>query len=342
MITKPTVLVLGAGVSMPYGYPSGGGLLREIFMKTTENQWRDVILRLGFSPEELLNFRTDLHQSQKLSIDAFLEHRPEFMNIGKAAIAMSLLDKEIADSFGDFGIRDKGIYHYLYSKLASSWEDLKNNKITIITFNYDRSLEHFLFGALTKSYNKVEKEVAEAIQKYIPIIHVHGSLGPLPWQNESGSGYVRLFGGGIDAYQIGHKIRTAIENIIIVSEANPKTNEFQLAAKHLYEADRIYFLGFGYNENNLGRLGIWNLHFADKNIIAKLTGEKPENAERIQIGGKYIIDTIGNFFIVKHLRGSAYEMGAAERRSIQEKWNISLPDNISDALKFLKEYADLN
>ena len=33
MITKPTVLVLGAGASLPYSYPSGGDLVKDIVSK---------------------------------------------------------------------------------------------------------------------------------------------------------------------------------------------------------------------------------------------------------------------------------------------------------------------
>jgi hypothetical protein len=46
-------------------------------------------------------------------------------------------------------------------------------------FNYDRSLEHFLFTALKYSSGKSDDECAGKL-KTIPIIHLHGDLGALP------------------------------------------------------------------------------------------------------------------------------------------------------------------
>src|SRR6266498_1427355 len=263
MITKSTVLVLGAGASIPYGYPSGAGLVKEIFQYIGSNEWRSIYESLGIEESDLNSFRAELHQSQKPSIDAFLEHRLEFIKVGKVAIALSLLSKENPDLLLDFDIRDKGIYHFLYNSLTTSWEEFKQNKFTIVTFNYDRSLEHFLFSALKHSYNKSDVEVAEAIQS-IPIIHVHGSLGPLPWQRQSGIDYYPLFNRRDGPYEIGTRIKVASENIIIVSEAQPKSKEFEIAAKRIKEAERVYFLGFGYHPANLERLGLAQLKYFDE------------------------------------------------------------------------------
>ncbi len=43
MITKPTVLVLGAGASKPYGYPLGGELLEYIYAVLENDMWKNFL-----------------------------------------------------------------------------------------------------------------------------------------------------------------------------------------------------------------------------------------------------------------------------------------------------------
>lgn len=73
-------------------------------------------------------------------------------------------------------------YQYFCDKLNTSFEEFDQNKISIITFNYDRSLEHSLFTALKNSYAKNDRDCASKL-KNIPIVHVYGQLGYLPWQD---------------------------------------------------------------------------------------------------------------------------------------------------------------
>ena len=58
---------------------------------------------------------------------------------------------------------------------GTSFEDFHTNKVSFVTFNYDRSLEHFLCRSLANSFAKTEAEAGEVISK-IPIIHLHGRL----------------------------------------------------------------------------------------------------------------------------------------------------------------------
>lgn len=339
MITKPTVLVLGAGVSIPYGYPSGIGLVKDIFTNITSNGWREIYSICEVDYKEMDVLKSELYLSQKPSIDSFLEHRPEFLKSGKTAIAISLLSKENPDIFNGFDIRNQGIYHFLYNSLATSWEEFNKNKLTIVTFNYDRSLEFFLFSALKHSYKRSDAEIAELIHS-IPIVHVHGSLGPLPWQAAGGIDFYPLFGGTHNNDHIGKRIKTAVDKIVIVSEAQPNNQEFELAINYIKEAERIYFLGFGYYRANLERLGLSGLNFFDPSL------------ERWFRNYSYTGYTDGNNVAhnlkmpqgpsSKHYRGSALGFGTAQIQAIQNEWRIGLPDKNCDALEFLKEYADLS
>ena len=108
MITKPTVFVLGAGASMPYGFPSGKQLVEHISeatrQKTTSlppipddsrylisREAIQAILVNNFGKLESEKFGNALYLSNQYSIDAFLEHRTEFAEIGKLAISLFIL-----------------------------------------------------------------------------------------------------------------------------------------------------------------------------------------------------------------------------------------------------------
>ena len=69
MIHKPTVLVLGAGASMPYGYPSGSAL-RE--MLVDQSTFDELIVGNLISRNDVGGFCERFLYSGMNSIDAFL------------------------------------------------------------------------------------------------------------------------------------------------------------------------------------------------------------------------------------------------------------------------------
>ena len=71
-------------------------------------------------------------------------------------------------------------YEYLSVKLNSSFEEFGENKLSIITFNYDCSLEHYLLNSLINSHEKTRDECAKALTQ-IPIVHVYCQLGERPY-----------------------------------------------------------------------------------------------------------------------------------------------------------------
>jgi hypothetical protein len=354
VITKQTVLVLGAGASFPYNYPLGAALLESIWGEYLGDKWTDFYQACGVNRSEREELRSELLLSQKASIDAFLEHRPEFLKVEKIAIALALLSCESFALTESPSARGKGIYHYLYNHLASNWEEFAENKLAVITFNYDRSLEHFLFTALQHSYKKSDAEVASAIN-CISIIHVHGSLGPLTWQDPTQGTEYAHFGAPNpaehDAPWLAYRIRKATiasENIKIVSEAQSESSEFRLAFEKLQQAERIYFIGFGYFSPNLERLGIKELAIVDSLLASKigLIPANPLNAWRYEgrrqdtlahLRPRYPTDS----YKIMPCRGSAFGLGRAEMEAVENEWHIGLPDNSYDSIRFMKECVDL-
>ena len=149
----------------------------------------------------------------------------------------------------------------------------------------------------------------------------------MPWQENGGIDYYPLFRRDQGASEIAKRIKVASENIIIVSEAQPQSKEFELATNRIKEAERVYFLGFGYYVLNLERLGLLKSKLIDVSRSPILFSA----FNTIEIKKSY-----------KHYRGSALGLGTAQIQSIEKKWGIALLDNKINALEFLKEYADLS
>ncbi|NQT79158.1 MAG: hypothetical protein HQ555_02035 [Candidatus Aminicenantes bacterium] len=297
MIEKPTVLILGAGASMPYGFPSGEGLMQEILEGIRLNLGKELfrtLLNFGFEPNDIDDFYTGLKHSRKFSVDEFLERQPDFMKIGKIAITLTLSTYEKKDELFEQK-SDKDWYRYLWVKLSdTTFEEFDKNQLSIITFNYDRSIEHFLFTTMRALYNRSEQDCAKMLKK-IPIIHVHGRLGALPWQDENG----RSYQSSIALDEVGN-----ISNQIkVMKEQDDSPREFEEAHKILSFSQKICFLGFGYNPVNIRRLKI-------KEII----GSDPRRV----------------------VYGTSLNFGDVERRNIANSWGINVVPSHNEILEFLK------
>jgi SIR2-like domain len=127
-------------------------------------------------------------------------------------------------------------------------EEFAENKICFVTYNYDRFLEHFLFTALRNTYGEKDEKCA-AVAKKIGIIHLHGQVAQLPWQDQKRGipfGFEQLNPAILDI---------AMQRIKIVHEdTTDRDNDFNIARRMLFEAKRIYFMGFSYGTKNIERL----------------------------------------------------------------------------------------
>lgn len=248
MITTPTVLVLGAGASRPYGFPLGGELNKEVQQLLdkvrsdgTHCLMMQVAPLVGADRSLLMDFADALRDADRFSVDAFLEHRPEFVLAGKAAIAAALMpyeDDRRNAIRGDW-------YQYLFNKMAATPEDFAQNKLSIVTFNYDRSLEFYFERVLRNSFGLGDDEARE-LRKSVPIIHVHGQLGDL----DANSDTHRPYGPDRDAASVVK----ASQSISIVHEEAP-SERIVAATQALEQARIVCFLGFGFHATNIRRLG---------------------------------------------------------------------------------------
>jgi hypothetical protein len=250
MIERQTVLVVGAGASIPFKFPSGRQLVTSVCtgLRKDTAQLFQLLRTCRFDAAQIVAFRDALAKSGRTSVDRFLEFREEFLAVGKTAIAATLIPFEVeADLFGS----DRNWIEYVWQHLGAL-DEIARGRLSIVTFNYDRSVEHYLLTTLQNAYGIPAERAAQYVQRAIPIVHVYGQLGDLPL----------LEGKGARPYQPAEPADaplsafTAKDAIRIVDEGVDENLALGRARQLVTEAEVICFLGFGYLTANMERLGL--------------------------------------------------------------------------------------
>lgn len=289
-IRIPTVLILGAGSSIHCGYPLG----LELISKIAEFKRNDYPFRSDsfFSDHGYVQrFVERLTHSGHYSIDAFLEECPEEMDLGKYLIALQLKQLESIDSLFPPPANNSGWYQYLFNSLLSvNWTSspdnnptmirdktpFTGNKLTIVTYNYDRSLEAYLYHALIARC-KMSLDEARAELAKIPIIHVHGVLGAFPEVSYEGRPHE-------DGYY--EKLYEISQAITIIHEIEDRegafcSKEFEEANEAINLAEKVVFMGFGFHYDNVRRLQVDWPKFVDREVYATFFGITPQKRRKI-------------------------------------------------------------
>lgn len=242
MIKTKTTLVLGAGSSAPYGFPLGSQLRQEIL-----NASSGVLHAEGqVSESDFENFKEAFRNSRLYSIDAFLAARPEMVEIGKMTIAGILLAFE-QDTLSKLSANEQDWYDYLWNRLASGskWDDLSFDNLAVVTFNYDRSFEHFLLLAMMGTYGKSIEQAAEKLEQ-LQIVHVYGDIGsPLPQSPD-----YQIYGETV-TYR---RVRDGAARLKVIPEAREDEPSLLRAQRMLLSSEAVCFLGFGFDRTNMQRL----------------------------------------------------------------------------------------
>jgi hypothetical protein len=312
LINKKTVFVLGAGASCPYGYPSGSRLRELIcfnqgFLQSYEQYLKNDMFSPSMreeSTKKLSEFIKAFDNSRLKSIDVFMANNPKLAPTGKYIVAYEVLRAEHQSLFGEEAKRiqeERAMtsdsrsrrdhirgtpdfqggdwYSYLYNRLIEglvgkdALPDFSNGNLAFITFNYDRSLEHFLYESLSNSFTEVsEAEIIKCLKK-LKILHVYGQIAPLKWQ--SPDDYVD-YKPQVDESLLNlaaNNIRTIYEE-----KQNPELIESQNLLK---QADKIFFLGFGYAPENMGVLGLPDIISTSREVYGTAFGAEKKESENI-------------------------------------------------------------
>ena len=289
MITRRTTLILGAGSNQYYGFPSARGLKSDICEHFSEADSVGIEMLCDdaeFQENDFIRFANDLRLSGQQSADSFLERNPIYMDIGKHAIAFCLSSYEIENRL--FPARSEPhLYEQIFSKLGSNLSAFSRNALSIITFNYDRSIEHYLETALFHSnQTTTEREQTQVSLTRLPIVHLYGQIGHLSWQSREN---VRLYKPILTRSDVTRAART----LNILSEKTDdnlhKDPQFLRAWDLIDRAERICFLGFGFHETNLERLKIdntkkhWEIYGTAKSLPASDTKRIKDSLRGIEL-----------------------------------------------------------
>lgn len=242
MITKKTCLLLGAGASNHLGFPLGAELKQQMLNAMVgwiQKKSSTIPPELEVPVEDVKTFYEEMLHSNFSSPDAFLEKFPEHKRVGKYLMCEILSKKEIERNF----ISDTGWYQHLVNAIqVDEIEQLGENNLSIITFNYDRSIDFKLHKFVQHHYRLSSNVAWQKLRGAIPIIHLHGTLGEYP---EVPYGCTDDILQRSDSIQIVHEI----------DESSDQTRvNFTQASRFMNDADTVVVFGFGFGADNVRRL----------------------------------------------------------------------------------------
>lgn len=277
------VFIIGAGASAEVGMPVGEQLKPVIsdLLDLEVDQFHSHIGKGSQQIYQALHKHTDnlkhntglfheylyegKHISKALplgqSIDNFIDNHRGNEKIelcGKLAIANAILEAERksklfvdpSNIYNTLDLTDIQDTWYLkfFNMIAEncSFEDLeiRFKQISLIVFNYDRCLEHFIFNAI-KLYYRVDDEESASLIKHLNIYHPYGLVGYLPWEQRSP---VVPFGGEPHPDRL---LELASELKTFTEGTSSESSEIQDIHNDMLRAYRLVFLGFAFHRLNM-------------------------------------------------------------------------------------------
>lgn len=183
------------------------------------------------------------------------EQKEYIIQSGKEMIAYHLLRSEKIELFKN--IDAKIWYRHIRNLIITGKDDAEISEnianLTIVSFNYDRSLDYYLRTRLAKDYSQIQKR----------IFYPYGKLAEDNW-NFKDYGYYSNFNkisGSKDAQDF-QVIKHLASGLKVIGELGDEIN--RNIHNSLQEADKIYFLGFAFHKQNCELLGLKNLDFRQK------------------------------------------------------------------------------
>ena len=282
-MARNTVYIVGAGASYEADLPVGNRLkddiarilrmdfehgsfkdgnydLYQTFRRHTSNDTSEV--------NEYLQACQHIRNKMPLaiSIDNFIDSErgnEKLALCGKVAIVDAILKSEKGSKL--YFDKYSGNRSLNFPALENTWylpffrtltencraDDLSKRfaSITLVIFNYDRCIEHFLHHALMNYYRLSEGDAAEIISNLM-IIHPYGTVGSLPWQDRASSTLME-YGGEIQMHRLieyAQRIRTFTEGAHSAPMGKLKTN--------MKYTERLIFLGFAFHRLNMDLLSL--------------------------------------------------------------------------------------
>ena len=215
MIRSKTALIIGPGAGFEIEMPDRRELLNKVaqgfdFARLgTELQTRDMQVlaahfdkfgrQLGANGERLKEAAGNIRIASRVgaSIDSILEqmsHDNLASAAGKLAVIYYTLQAEARSPLaleprveGDLPLRGTENWLYQLGKLLTSgvprnMADKAFENLSIINFNYDRSIQHYLPFVVSMAFGMSLNEARQMVGQKLNITHPLGNAGRLPWE----------------------------------------------------------------------------------------------------------------------------------------------------------------
>ncbi|MEP6868159.1 MAG: hypothetical protein ABJA20_06555 [Novosphingobium sp.] len=277
MIRTKTTLVVGAGASCDLQMPSSAELLERIAsgydfyrfggerMSKDSSALLRYLNKLGERPghdlEKLYAATERLRVATRLGqmIDTIIEQNddnPLVTLCGKLAIMHYICQGEAKASLrpepkiegelplliGDYWLVELG--RLITSGVPRSKVEQCFDNLSIVSFNYDRSIEHFLPYALMTAYGMTLVEAQRIVAATLNIVHPYGTIGRLPWQQGEGPDVEWGNDTPWNMLSLISSLRTHGE---LMADRNALTG----VRNAMLKSQRVVFMGFGYHPQNL-------------------------------------------------------------------------------------------
>ena len=292
-------MILGAGASAPYGFPTAAALRKLILSLEVPNageiavnfpvvdsngsrhdrrtdpsvaeekrglraqlDWRGFLdstcEQAGCAKQLISDFRTTFFKARRTNIDKFIQrYEDDFGSLGRLHIAATILNCEYD------ALLDGDWYSQLFEEMIpNDPEDVQQDRLSVITFNYDRSFERFFTTALQYSFRLTSEQALHVFHR-IKLVHVYGALGTL----------------GNMPYGKLEYVREASEHISFIRNTCRPSCASDLE-RAIRGATNVCFIGFGFAPENVSLFEPeW---FANKNLIATSRGLSPNRMSEVQ------------------------------------------------------------
>lgn len=262
-------IIIGAGGSYPYNFPLGEDLFDRV-QETYVGNARSYSYNT-YNTQDTEHTRNAEIFVRKLkgitgiTLDKYINLHPNDKIDGLKALSIEILTDESNSLIPGHSRIDGDWYKYLFTKMISglnTFEEIKNgfhNNLSFITFNYDRSLENYLF---TNLYNVLKSDdikpfdIAQIIES-IPFVHVYGKPGYLEW--ETNADIKKTIPYGKFDWRIYKQIENVIDMIQLIYDERKNSDQINKAKSFISDSKRVLFCGFGYDPQNLEILGFPNI-----------------------------------------------------------------------------------
>jgi len=238
MLKMPTVFVVGAGASYPYGLPLGVDLIRQ--GKQLTHELMPALVEVSEqSGSDVAAFCRRLERYPGDSIDRFLENNTDLRDLGHLLIAI-LMGRAI-DRLSRENIKQTPGEDWMMRVFSAMARGTRNaaefhesaQQVCFVTFNFDSLIESRARTVLPRFWVPDNSEAPT-----LDVIHVHGRL-PEPVSLDRASPWMSKAAKAVKVIhdELDHGVVEAAQNRIRAAKV-------------------VCFLGFDYAPENLKTLGV--------------------------------------------------------------------------------------